>query len=219
MKKTNKELQQDVLDELQFEPSVDASHIGVAANDGIVTLTGSVKNYAEKYAAVHSAERVAGVRGVADEMKVDLPSMHIRNDEAIARAAANALQWNVWVPSKHIKIKVDSGWITLEGEVEFKYQQMTAEYVVSNLTGVKGVTNLITLKRRAVKPEDVKTKIDTALRRTAELDADRIRVEVVNDKVILRGNVHSWAERQEAERAAWSAPGVFALEDDLVISA
>jgi len=218
MQKTNKELQEDVLDELQFEPSVDASQIGVTATNGVVTLTGIVKNYAEKYAAVHSAERVAGVRAVANEMKVDLPFSHVRDDQDIARAAANALQWNVWVPNKQIKIKVDSGWVTLEGEVDFKYQEMTAEEVVSNLTGVKGVTNLITLKRRTVKPENVKTKIDTALRRAADLDADRIRVEVVNDKVILRGSVHSWAERQEAERAAWSTPGVYALEDDLVIA-
>jgi len=218
MDKTNKELQEDVVEELQYEPSVDASQIGVMARDGIVTLAGTVKNYAEKYAAVHSAERVAGVRAVADEMKVDLPAMHIRDDEDIARAAAKALEWDVWVPSKKIKVKVDSGWITLEGEVDFNFQKTAAEYEVRNLTGVKGVTNLINLKKQPVKPSDVKTKIDTALRRAAELDADRIEVEVVNDKVILRGEVHSWAERREAERAAWSAPGVYAVEDDLVIA-
>ena len=218
MDKTNKELQEDVVEELQYEPSVDASQIGVMARDGIVTLTGTVKNYAEKYAAVHSAERVAGVRAVADEMKVDLPAMHMRDDEDIARAAAKALEWDVWVSSKKIKVKVDSGWITLEGEVDFNFQKTAAEYEMRNLTGVKGVTNLINLKKQPVKPSDVKTKIDTALRRAAELDADRIEVEVVNDKVILRGKVHSWAERQEAERAAWSAPGVYAVEDDLVIA-
>jgi osmotically-inducible protein OsmY len=219
MVKSNTQLQEDVLQELQFEPSVDAAEIGVTAKDGIVSLTGNVKTYAEKHAAVHAAERVAGVRAVADEMKVDLPAMHVRNDEDIARAALNALQWDVWVPNQLIKVKVDNGWITLDGDVDFKYQQTAAENAVRNLTGVKGVSNLINLKKPAIKPHEVKVKIDNALRRAAELDADRIRVEVVNDKVILRGNVRSWAERGEAERAAWSVPGVSAVQDDLLIAA
>lgn len=219
MHKTNRDLQEDVLDELAYEPCVDASNIGVTTNDGIVTLTGTVKNYAEKYAAVHAAERVAGVKAVADEMKVELPSMHIRNDEDIARAAVNALEWDVWVPSNQIKVKVDEGWITLEGEVDYKYQQMEAYYAVRNLTGVKGVTNLINIKKPSIKPAEVKTKIDAALRRAVELDADRIKVEVINDKVILRGTVRSWAEREVAEHAAWAAPGVLEVEDDLLIAA
>jgi len=219
MMKSNTQLQQDVLQELEYEPSVDAAHIGVTAKDGIVGLTGNVKSYAEKYAAVHAAERVAGVKAVTDEMKVDLPALHVRNDEDIARAVLNALQWDVWVPNDRIKVKVDSGWITLEGEVDYKYQQTAAENAVRNLTGVKGVSNLITIKLPAVVPSEVKAKIDSALRRAAEVDAAHVKVNVVNDKVILHGRVSSWAERQEAERAAWSAPGVKVVEDDLVIAA
>jgi osmotically-inducible protein OsmY len=219
MMKSNTQLQQDVLQELEYEPSVDAAHIGVTAKDGIVGLAGNVKSYAEKYAAVHAAERVAGVKAVTDEMKVDLPALHVRNDEDIARAVLNALQWDVWVPNDRIKVKVDTGWITLEGEVDYKYQQTAAENAVRNLTGVKGVSNLITIKLPAVVPSEVKAKIDSALRRAAEVDAARVKVNVVNDKVILHGRVSSWAERQEAERAAWSAPGVKVVEDDLVIAA
>jgi len=219
MDKSNKQVQEDVIEELQYEPSIDASKIGVTATDGIVTLTGTVKTFAEKYTAVHAAERVSGVKGVADETKVELPAMHVRNDEDIARAAVNALHWDVWVPAKEIKVKVDGGWVTLEGNADWKYQQRAAEKAVRNLTGVKGVINLINVKAPPIKPSEVKTKIDTALRRAAELDADRITVEVVGDKIVLRGKVRSWAEREEAERAAWSAPGVCAVEDDLVIAA
>lgn len=219
MSKTNSELQMDVLQELKYEPSINAAGIGVTANDGIVSLTGYVKSCAEEYAAVRAAERVAGVKAVTDELKVDLPSFHVRNDEDIARAVIHALQWDVWVPSDRIKAKVADGWVTLDGEVDFWYQQNAAVNAVRNLTGVKGVTNLIAIKKPTVKPSEVKDKIDNALRRAAEVDADQITVKVVDDKVILKGNVSSWAERDEAERAAWSAPGVRTVEDDLVIAA
>lgn len=219
MSKTNTQLQQDVLSELKYEPCVDASDIGVTAKDGIVCLTGKVKTYAEKFAAARAAERVAGVKAVTDEMKVVLPAFHIRDDQDIAKAAIHALQWDVLVPDDSIKVKVEDGWLTLEGEVEFKYEQTEAEDAVRNLTGVVGVTNLITIKKPAVVASEVKNTIDTALRRAAEVDADQIKVKVVGDKVILNGTVSSWAERQEAERAAWSAPGVRTVEDDLVIAA
>ena len=219
MKESDSQLQQDVLQELKYEPSIDASEIGVTAKDGIVGLTGNVQSYVEKYAAVHAAERVAGVTAVTDEMKVDVPALHVRNDEDIARAAVNALEWDVWVPTTLIKVKVDNGWITLDGEVDYKYQQTAAEEAVRNLVGVRGVINMINLKKPAVLPSEVKTSIEQALRRAAEVDADRIKVSVVRDKVILNGKVSSWAERQEAERAAWSAPGVTTVEDDLVIAA
>jgi osmotically-inducible protein OsmY len=218
MGKSNTELQQDVLSELKYEPSVDASDIGVTAKDGIVSLTGNVKSYMEKWSATHAAERVAGVKAVTDELKVDLPAFHIRDDQDIARAAINALKWHVWVPSDRIKVKVDSGWVTLEGQVDFKFQRDAAEDAVRYLTGIKGVTNLVTIKKPAVVPSEVKDKIDSALERAAEVDADRITVRVEDDKVILKGKVSSWVERQEAERAAWSAPGVNFVEDDLVIA-
>ena len=219
MAKSNTQLQQDVLQELKYEPSVNASEIGVTAKDGIVGLTGSAKSYAEKYAAVHAAERVAGVKAVTDELKVDLPAFHVRNDEDIARAAINALQWDVWVPTDLVKVKVDNGWVTLEGEVDYKYQQTEAELVVRNLTGIKGVSNLISIRKPAVLSSEVKANIDQALRRAAEVDADHIKVSVTKDTVTLSGTVSSWAERRAAEHAAWSASGVRDFEDDLVIAA
>lgn len=158
------------------------------------------------------------MKAVTDELKVDLPSQHILNDTDIAREPINALQWDVRVPSERIKVKVMNGGVTLEGEVDFKYQQDAASIAVRNLIGVKGVLNLITIKPPAVMPSEIKAKIDSALERAAEVDASHIKVNVVNDKVVLHGRVSSWAERKEAERAAWSAPGVRAVEDDLVIA-
>jgi len=216
--KSNTQLQRDVMDELQFEPTVDASNIGVIAKDGIVTLTGKVSNYAAKYAASEAAERVTGVKAVTDEMKVDLPAYHQRDDQDIAQAAVNALKWHVWVPKDALKVKVDKGWVTLEGTVDYRFQQTAAEDAVQNLTGVTGVSNLIGL-RAVVVPSDIKVKIENALNRAAELDGERIKVEVDGNKVVLRGKVASWAERDEAERAAWSAPGVWDVDDKLEIAA
>lgn len=215
--KSNSQLQKDVSDELQFEPAVDPADIGVTAKDGVVTLSGKVKSYAEKWSAVRAAERVWGAKAVVDEITVELPSMFHRTDGDIARAIVNVLQWDVAVPEDHIKVHVEQGWVILKGTVDYKYQQIAAENAIRNLAGVRGITNHIKFKPTVI-PSEVKTKIEKALQRAAEADARKIRVEVSGHKVILRGEVHSWGERREAERAAWSAPGVAEVEDDLVIA-
>ena len=216
--KTNVELQHDVLDELQYEPSIEAAAIGVTAQEGILTLTGTVKSYSEKVSAMQAAIRISGVKAVVDEIAVMVPHADKRDDESIAQAAVQALEWDVQVPHTRIMVKVERGRITLEGEVDHKYQQIVALNAVRNLNGVTGVVNSIRVKPTATASE-VKSKIENALRRAAELDAQQIVVEVVNDKVSLYGTVHTWAERSEAERAAWSAPGVRLVENDLHLAA
>jgi osmotically-inducible protein OsmY len=217
--KTDKQLQCDLLDELQYEPSVDASKIGVIVQNGIVSLSGTVASYAETYRAIHAAERVAGVKAVTNGIKVELPSMHQRDDADIAQAVVNALKWHVWVPHDAIKVKVEQGWVTLEGTVDAKFRLLSADDAVRYLTGVKGLTNLITVSHPAINSSEVKTKIENALRRATELEAKHINVEVNGSKVILRGHVRSWAERSNAESAAWAAPGVGQVEDHLTIAA
>ena len=215
--KTNVHLQQDVIDELQYEPSVEAAGIGVTAKDGIITLTGTVQSYAEKWSATQATERVSGVKAVVDEIKVKLSYTHERGDKDIAQAALRALEWDVQVPHTKIMVKVEQGRVTLEGDVDYKYQQTAAVNAVRNLTGVTSVTDLIHVKPTA-NASEVKKKIENALKRAAEVDAQQIVVAVVDDKVSLYGTVRSWAERSEAERAAWSAPGVRLVEDDLRVA-
>jgi osmotically-inducible protein OsmY len=216
MTKTDAQLQRDVIEELRWDPSVGTAELGVAVKSGVVTLSGQVNSFAKKYAAVRAVERVAGVRAIAEDVSVVLPMSLKRTDTDVAHAVVSTLKWDVQVPDEKVKARVDDGWVWLEGEVEWQYQSAAAERAVRNLTGVRGVTNLLQVKKRASVP-DVKERIESALKRHAELDAHRIQVDAIDGRVILRGNVRSWAERQDAEFAAWSAPGVSKVEDQLLV--
>lgn len=212
--KTDREIQRDVLEELKYEPRVQPNEIGVSVKDGVVTLSGFVDSYLKKWEAEQAALRVLGVKAVANDIEVKLPSE--RTDADIAAAAVRALDWDVGIPEK-IDVTVSKGWVTLKGEVEWEFERQDAERVVRRLSGVKGVSNLIAVKPK-VTPHDLKKKIEDALVRSAKVDADRITVEVQGNKAILRGSVRSWAEREEAERAAWAAPGILWVDNRITIS-
>ncbi|MCW3097301.1 MAG: Transport-associated protein [Chthonomonadaceae bacterium] len=214
---TDKEIQQEVLRELEWEPQVNSTEIGVAVKDGVVTLSGFVDGYVKKYNAERAAKRVYGVKAVANDLAVKLPSGAERTDPEIAIAAVQALESRFMVPSDKIKVTVRNGWITLEGTVKWQFQKQAAESAVRQLIGVKGITNMIEV-RPPVSAADVKAKIEEALRRSAELDARRITVETEGSKITLRGTVRAWAEREAAERAAWSAPGVTSVDDLITVT-
>jgi osmotically-inducible protein OsmY len=210
----DQELQQDVLAELKWDAQVQPNEIGVSVKDGVVTLTGWVDSYLKKWSAEEAAHRVSGVKAVANDIEVKLATE--RTDADIAEAAVNALKWDVFVPENKIKVTVAKGWVTLKGDVEWQYEKEDAEKVVRRLTGVKGVTNLISVRPRTT-PSELKKKIEDALVRNAEIDANRITVEVQGNKAILRGSVRSWAEREEASRTAWSAPGILSVDNRITI--
>ena len=215
--KSDIQIHKDVIDELAFDPQIDERSIAVAVSDGVVTLTGSIPSFAQKYALERIVKRIAGVRGIAEEVAVELPQAHVRTDADIAAAALNALAWNTFVPTDAICVTVEKGYITLTGKVDWQFQRSEAEAAVCNLLGVKSVTNLITLKT-FVAPRDVKTKIEREFERTAEAEAKRIIVETSGGNVILKGIVHSFAERDDAARAAWSVPGVHNVENLIGVS-
>jgi osmotically-inducible protein OsmY len=211
------QLRQDVIEELDFEPSVNATNIGVGVHGGVVTLSGFVSSYAEKVAAERAARRVRGIRAIAEEIQVRLPSDKKVADDQIAERAADILRWRIGVPADRIDIKVERGVVTLNGEVEWRYQRGEAEAAIHHLTGVIQVINLIRVAS-AAQAFEVKEKIQKALRRSAGLDASRITVEADGGKVILHGKVHAWFERGLAEQAAWSAPGVNDVVDHIQIA-
>jgi len=215
--KSDTEIERDVRDELEWEPDLDATDIAVSVKNGVVTLTGFVKSFADKYAAETAAKRVAGVVALANDLEVRMPSIDQRPDPDIARDAVAAIKGQLPISWERIKVIVKNGWVTLEGDVEWQYQRQTAKSCVRHINGVRGVSNMIQLKPRA-EPSEIKRKIQDAFRRNAEVDANRIVVETKGDEVVLKGTVRSWIEREEAERVAWSAPGVTKVEDRIVVS-
>jgi len=215
--RNDNELRTDVLAELNWDPSIRDEDIAIAVKDGVVTLAGTVDTYAQRFAAERAVERVKGVRALASDLEVKLPGAMVRSDADLAHAAINALRWNIQVPDQRLQVKVANGWLTLEGEVDRYYEKEAAERAVRYLMGVKGVSNLISL-RAAPAPADIKQRIRSSLKRQAEVDADEITVEATGSRVTLHGNVRSVAERRDAERAAWNAPGVTRVDNDITVS-
>ena len=215
--RTDVQIQADVIAELKWEPRVQPNEVGVIVKDGVVTFTGWVDSYTKKWAAEDAAYRVRGVKAVANDIEVKLSVSAQRTDADIAKAALDALKWDAFVPVEKLQVTVSKGWVTLKGDVDWRYQKEDAERVVRRLTGVVGVSNLITVKPR-VTASELKQQIEKALVRRADLDAKQITVEVDGDAIILKGTVRSWAEREAAERAAWSAPGVASVDNRIKIS-
>jgi osmotically-inducible protein OsmY len=216
MMKSSTTLQHDVLEELRWTSGLRSGEIGVSAHAGVVTLYGHVETYTQKVAAEKAAKRVQGVKGVANELSVKLASGMERDDTDIAEATVRALTWNSSVPEDRVRVTVRNGWVTLEGDVDWHHQKESAYRAVKDLTGVKAVVNSIGIKVKPAAP-DIRQKIEAAFKRSAEIDAKNIGIEVLGSRAVLRGRVRSWAEHEEAEDAAWSAPGITAVENQLTV--
>jgi len=215
--RTDLEIKNDVLDELAWQPNIDETQIGVIVNDGIVTLTGTVFTYAIKMAVVKTIEKIAGVKAIAEDIKIGYISSLNKTDTEISNSALNAIEWNASVPNNNVIIEVDNGWITLVGELEWAYQRDAAKRTVEYLPGVKGVTNNITLKQSMIKPQDIQQKIKKAFDRSASIDAKNISVDVHDHKVTLTGKVHSITEKNDAEKVTFNAPGVYIIQNELEV--
>jgi osmotically-inducible protein OsmY len=209
-------IKQNVTDELAWRPDIDASNIGVSVKDGVVTLSGFVRSYAEKWSAEAAVKRVAGVHGIAEELEVRFSESIGAEDDEIARRALSAISWHSVIPKDTVTVSVESGWVTLSGTLDWQYQKTAATDAVRNLYGVKGVTNNILLKESPT-PSDVKKRIEAAFKRNADLESESIKVNVVAGTVTLDGSVDSWSARERAEDAAWAAPGVQQVNDMLVV--
>jgi osmotically-inducible protein OsmY len=214
--KTDIEIQKDVIEQLKWEPFLNASQIGVSVKNGIVTLSGQVDAYSKKTLAEKATKKVSGVKAIAEDIQVGISPAYRKTDTEIAEAVVNALKWHTMIPEDKIKVSVEDGNVRLEGEVEWEYQRSQAKSAIENLTGVRFVTNLVSVKPK-ITPYEVQQKINSAFQRSANIDAAKVSVEVVGSKVILRGDVRSFAEKEDAENAAWSAPGVITVESKLVI--
>lgn len=212
--KTDAQIQKDVIDQIKWEPALNASEIGVAVKNGVVTLSGIVDSFSQKIAVEIAARKVTGVKAVAEDIQVGVSPIYRRTDTEIAQAILNAFKWNTSVPDDKIEIKVEDGVVTLDGEVEWDYQRNAAKNAVERLAGVRRINNFISIKQKVI-ASDVKQKITAALQRSATIDAGKIAVEVTGNKVVLTGKVRSFAEEQDAVDAAWSAPGVSSVEDRL----
>ncbi|MDP3557032.1 MAG: BON domain-containing protein [Bacteroidota bacterium] len=214
--KTDFEIQRDVMDELNYEPSLKANEIGVAVKGGIVTLSGTIDSYGKKIAAENAAKRVAGVKAVAEDIEVKLMPSGKKNDSEIAEAVINALKWHSALEEEKIKIKVEDGWVTLEGEVEWEFQRNSARLMIEQLQGVVGIINHIKITSK-LDPKDVLKKITAAFHRSATVDAEQINIKVEGTTVLLTGKVRSYSEKKDAEMAAWLAPGVNKIENKLIV--
>ena len=215
--RTDAQIKQDILEELAFQPNIDETQIGVVVKDGIATLTGLVFSYAIKIAIIKTVEKIAGIKAITEDIDIGYKTNTNRSDTEIAKAAINAIEWNASVPNDKIIVKVDNGWITLLGELEWAYQKDAARRTVECLSGVKGVTNNITLNQDTIQPNDIKDKISKAFERSAVIDALGITIETTDHAVKLTGKVSSVTEKREAEKAAFNASGVYAVQNELKV--